>query len=338
MSKSVTHNLNEPVEFGRFFAALAIIWLHTVGGSGVWEESTRFTRWAVPYFVAASLWFGAIKIQKESPGKFFLERFLRLYPVFLIWNLAYLFARLAAGFLLNSEMKFQWNSFFLEFFVDGYAHHLWFLNFLILAQAGQALFRITKLSSTFSAGLGAIAMILYWFVEDSSFQRAFFSNYLLELSWWSLPAVFFFQIFKYLHTKIGGFGISNFRIFWIYLVSGFIILFISCGGNRNSILEALCGVLFFFTCLSFGSMRQALFSQATLRVFQMAAGIYLIHVLFIESLQDLLNHMVSLGAKLEIILVFSFATGASISGAFLVKKIFPTWVLEGVSLNRRSGK
>ena len=338
MSKSVTHNLNEPVEFGRFFAALAIIWLHTVGGSGVWEESTRLTRWAVPYFVAASLWFGAIKIQKESPGNFFLERFLRLYPVFLIWNLAYLFARLAAGFLLNSEMKFQWNSFFSEFFIDGYAHHLWFLNFLILAQAGQALFRIKRFSSGFSAGLGAIGMILYWFVDGLPTQRAFFSNYLLELTWWSLPAVFFFEVLKYLHTKTTGAGISTIHTFWVYLVCGFLILFVSCAGNRNPVLEALCGVFFFFACQSLGSMQKAFFLPATLRVFQMAAGIYLIHVLFIESLQDLLKHLVSLGPRLENVLVFSLAAVASICGAFVVKQIFPNWVLEGVRLNRRADK
>ena len=85
-------------------------------------------------------------------------------------------------------------------------------------------------------------------------------------------------------------------------------------------------------------MQKAFFLPATLRVFQMAAGIYLIHVLFIESLQDLLKHLVSLGPRLENVLVFSLAAVASICGAFVVKQIFPNWVLEGVRLNRRADK
>lgn len=187
---------NEYVELGRLIAATLIVWLHTVGAVGYLplEDSTRWARWAVPFFIAASLWFVNPASENRTPWMYFKARFLRLYPVFIVWNLFYLCIRLISGVLFHSSLKLDWVSFVRQLFVDGFAHHLWFLTFLLLVEIAITILSLVRVSLALSIASATIFLLIISLIPSSAVPT--FGSYLLVMSWCSLPTIFLFVIFK----------------------------------------------------------------------------------------------------------------------------------------------
>jgi hypothetical protein len=154
----------------------------------------------------------------------------------------------------------------------------------------------------------------------------------LELTWWSLPALLMFPIFKYFHTHLPIRRFSSPFYGWFYLFFGLVILFFSCDGNRSAVLEGLTGVFFFFACLAAGEGVKNFFPNFLLQIFQLAAGIYLLHVFFIEGLQDIFEEFMPMSPKTEMVVVFLLATLASITGALGMVKKLPSWIFNGFRL------
>lgn len=331
-------NKNEYVEIGRLIAAISIVWLHTVGAVGYLplEYSARWDRWAVPFFIAASLWFSNPINESRTPWEYIKMRFLRLYPVFLVWNVFYLVVRLVSGVFFHSSLHMDGISFFKQLFFDGFAHHLWFLTFLILVDCGIAISGLIGLTRWITVPTSAICLAVMSYLPSSSYPT--FGSYLLGMSWWSLPAVFMVVIlkpFNQLLIESKGYCVKMSAIF---LIIGIFLTWNSSYGARNSFMEAASGVFIFYGFLLAGHGRKTNFPRTIRNLTAMSAGIYLVHVLYVEAFQHisyLLTH--SVRSSFGVVCIFTLSLLFSIITLSLLNKLGIKWIFSGFSLVKKSG-
>lgn len=326
---------NEHVEIGRLIAAISIVWLHTVGAVGYlpYEYSTRWDRWAVPFFIAASLWFSNPGYESRTPWEYITMRFLRLYPVFMVWNVFYLVIRLVSGVFFHSSLHMDGISFFKQFFFDGFAHHLWFLTFLILVDIGITIYVLLRLSE-WIVPVSAIFLGVMSYLPSSFYPT--FGSYLLVMSWWSLPSVFFFIILKPFIRNIikGGYCIKYAPIFTII---GVLLTGASSYGPRNCEMEAASGICLFFGFLLVGHGRKNKIPRTIRNLTAMSAGIYLVHVFYVEAFQHIsfsLTH--SVRSSFGVFWIFTLSVLFSIMTLLLLNKLGIKWIFSGFSLAKNS--
>jgi len=121
---------NPTLDAARVFAALAIVWLHTIE-SGTLAHSTVLSRFGTPFFVFASIFFllrPSSKI-RQSFGAYAIDRFRRLYIPFLFWSVVFLVIRDGKRLLTGQPMLEMVP---VRLFI-GTALHFWFLPFIFLA-------------------------------------------------------------------------------------------------------------------------------------------------------------------------------------------------------------
>jgi peptidoglycan/LPS O-acetylase OafA/YrhL len=334
--KNLTHNKrNEVVECGRFLAAICIIWLHTVGAVGYlpMEYSARWDRWAVPFFIAASLWFSNPRDQNRSPWEYIKMRFLRLYPVFLVWNVFYLAIRLVSGVFFHSSLHMDGISFVKQLFFDGFAHHLWFLTFLILVDFGIAICSLIGLSSWIIVPVSAICLGVISNLPTSFYPT--FGSYLIGMSWWSLPAVFMLVIMKpFIRSIIERGYIITFSA--TFLIVGILLTWASSYGPRNSEMEAASGIFLFLGFLLAGHGRKTQIPQSICNLAAMSAGIYLVHVFYVEAFQHIsfsLTH--SVRSSFGVFCIFTLSLLCSLMTVLLLNKLRIKWIFSGFSLAKK---
>lgn len=119
------------LEIARWVAIYAIVWLHTVQ-SDMFLRTTVLTRFAVPLFVAASV-FLVFQSVRHKPGRTFLEygrqRFIRIYVPFLVWSAIYLgFKALKSASMPEMENRYPSG---LAILWTGGFYHLWFMPFIL---------------------------------------------------------------------------------------------------------------------------------------------------------------------------------------------------------------
>jgi peptidoglycan/LPS O-acetylase OafA/YrhL len=326
---------NEHVEIGRLIAAISIVWLHTVGAVGYlpMEYSARWDRWAVPFFIAASLWFSNPRDESRSPWEYIKMRFLRLYPVFLVWNVFYLAIRLVSGVFFHSSLHMDGISFVKQLFFDGFAHHLWFLTFLILVDCGITIGGLIGLSSWVIVPVSGICLGVMSYLPSSCYPT--FGSYLIGMSWWSLPAVFMVVIIKPIIRSIieRGYFITFSAIF---LIVGMLLTCASSYGPRNCEMEAASGIFLFFGLLLDGHGRKTQIPQSIRNLAAMSAGIYLVHVFYVEAFQHIsfsLTH--SVRSTFGVFCIFTLSLLFSIMTVLLLNKLRIKWIFSGFSLAKK---
>jgi len=329
---------NEYVELGRLIAAILIVWLHTVGAVGYLplEGSTRWARWAVPFFIAASLWFVNPASESLRPWLYFKARFLRLYPVFIVWNLFYLGIRLISGVFIQSSLKLDWVSFLRQFFIDGFAHHLWFLTFLLLVEVSITVFALIRPSIWFSVPVATFCLCILCILPTSIYPT--FGSYLMVMSWWSLPAVFlvvlFRPAFRYIIDRdryLSGYAAG-------FIIIGLLITWVATFAARNSVLEAASGVFLFFGFLLLGLCNKRDLPTSLRSLATLSAGIYLTHVFYVEALGHISSQFKLPVRSYEgVILIFVFSLIATIISVVLLKQIGPKWIFNGFPGSYKKG-
>jgi fucose 4-O-acetylase-like acetyltransferase len=121
---------NEAIDAFRLFAAGGIVFVHAVE-SPYFDTRGNFFRFAVPFFLFASLYFQSLSLRRRSDrtlGQVLGARLTRLYVPFLLWSTIYLVARdfERVLFLHLPPVKPR-----LTMLVTGTEYHLWFLPFLL---------------------------------------------------------------------------------------------------------------------------------------------------------------------------------------------------------------
>jgi surface polysaccharide O-acyltransferase-like enzyme len=120
------------VEIARWIAIYAIIYLHSVRSEDL-IASTSLTRFAVPFFVAACVFF-VFQGVEHKPGRTLLQyaagRLLRIYVPFLGWCGIYAAFKLIKGVFLPDQPNEYTTG--IEILWEGTFYHLWFLPFIVL--------------------------------------------------------------------------------------------------------------------------------------------------------------------------------------------------------------
>ena len=283
----------------RFFAAIGIIWLHIA--SAPWlERSKTLGRFAVPFFACTATYL-AFDILRRRPEtsivRYFVQRFSRIYPLFLAWSLIYWAARNASSVLL--EHKGYLKSDVREFFFDGIAIQLWFLPFIIVVTS--LAFAVAKLASiapvtrwpmiVLSAVIGVLVAVLP--VPD----RIQAAGYSPSLGYGALPAC----MWGVTLGLLAQYGItSSARLKGRFVagtpflnaantvagVIGFLAwLILSLIYGRSLFWENIAGLSLLLIAsnqVAFGSVPMIAFLGS------ISFGIYLSHALFVEGLQHVL--------------------------------------------------
>jgi peptidoglycan/LPS O-acetylase OafA/YrhL len=135
---------NESVDVIRLFAALGIVFVHAAQSDPLLRWG-NFLRFAVPFYLFASLYFQSLSLQRY-PERTLLQyigkRFKRLYLPFLAWSLIYLVAHDLKRVVLYHEAPLPLR---LSVLWTGTEYHLWFLPFLLLASIVLAVVQRTFL-------------------------------------------------------------------------------------------------------------------------------------------------------------------------------------------------
>jgi hypothetical protein len=225
-------------------------------------------------------------------------------------------------------LKLDFFSFVRQLFFDGFAHHLWFLTFLLLVEIGITILYLLRGSSALSIASAAVLLLIISLIPSSSVPTL--GSYLLVMSWWSLPAIFLFVIFKpFIASAIKNNQVQKFYPIAL-LIIGILTTWVSSLGERNSILEALSGVLLFFAFLLAGKSTKMVIPIRISRLAATSAGIYLVHVFYVEALEHLSSHVKFPVRSYEgVILISVFSLIASIISVIILKQIGPKWIFNG---------
>lgn len=329
------------IDLWRGIAVLGVVILHSDGGveetSWIWELIRQLFAFAVPFFLATSFYFA---IAKSQQGKLvFYSRLKRLLYPYLVWTLIYLIYKIAK-YILDGEAARVTTLFkdpFALIFCGGAAFHLYFLPLLLW---GICLIKLLEFSNLGKANLKTLAWCLIislvisnWIViSGNGFQLSSataFTNWkylntqpilrlvLLLIAWtfWCLPYIFvgkiaYHQRISYLIDQLS----KRSHSYMIYFLAiGFLILaWFDFWWNPVPLSEVIRGYIALFMGIWFS---QGIKPQKwLLSLGSCSFGIYLIHLIFIESFYIIGNRF---NAKLfqqpSILLLISIA----VSGFFL---------------------
>lgn len=286
------------VDGGRFFAALAIIWIHTAQSvSG--QMLIPICRFAVPFFTVSIVFFSlqnCIKnARRDKWNHYISKRATRLYLPFLLWSLTYLLLRLIKHYFVQSDSPLILSPAILS---NGTTHHLWFLPFalflcILAFPLGRLLARATRtqrhLYCLIALGAGIVAGFLPPPLPMEPFGNPI--SYFIDLSWAALPAALLgVSLTPSLPSTVSRATLMGLWASFVVLCSLFFFV------GTHSLLVGLSGaVLFLATRMQISVPYPKFFTWAG----SISFGIYLIHVAFVElfrALQNILKVQISLGS------------------------------------------
>lgn len=303
----------------RLLAAIAIVWLHTFGGT-----PAVVGRFAVPFF-SASIGFLVVLQgfrRPETPAAGFTrKRALRLLLPFYVWLVIYAAVRgLASGFTEHVQpppisLWVLWN---------GTAQHLWFLPYAfvlsLLAFAATRLSLAAPRSGAIVLTVAAVVCLLTpnplpveaaWYCPRLGFDTlpAGLAGMALAVAW-STP------------------GLWRPRPSWWYLLVTVACLatIVLLGRTRSGPLENVAGFAALLACLA---PSLPAWMVVPTRYAALPYGIYLCHVLFLEGLQDLLRIAGSERVLATDLTVFGLATALSAAFCWLLTRWRMGWLIGG---------
>lgn len=301
----------------RFVAAISIVWLHTVSSAALLESSV-LGRFAVPFFTIAAVFMIFISNSRKPQPDFWIyakKRFRRTYVPFIIWSLIYLIVRSINRIFLTSGAPLIGN----DVLWTGTTHHLWFLPFILVVSL--ITFLITRLAFVGTKSRAILFMIsitlsivlFVWRIPNPYTTL----GYTGALSYEVLPSVFFGICLSLIYLSS--------KRYWV--TSGYTailgaLLFLS----TFAVLLSFGRNIFFENIAGLGALLLALYPFQTKAVdFMQALGnmaftIYLVHVLFVEGMQDMASLVHLNGSTGLDIFIFITSVLLSIGAAWILHR------------------
>ena len=294
MAASETHT---PVYFPlqdlvRFLAVIGVVWLHvTYHGALIgWAELGRF---AVPFFAGAGVYLAYGSLRRHGHVtmlQYAQARFRRVYVVFLGWSVIYLGVRWANALLVSHTGTVHTT--LIDFLWNGEAFHLWFLPFIFLATIGA--FALAKLMSAALWMRVPLVLILFWLTLTIALSPVPVVvsklGYDALLSYESLPACFIALVLVLVEIRLKGPaaepGLSVPRL----VTGGLLVVFwlvsaLALGFRENLVLATAAGFGFLLVSLGWSTTARM---PVTAHLGSISFGIYLVHLLFVETIYQLL--------------------------------------------------
>jgi peptidoglycan/LPS O-acetylase OafA/YrhL len=284
----VARHRNESIDVVRFFAAAGIVFLHCIDTSALstWNELCRF---AVPFYLFASLYYQSLSLRRNTDRTFSQQvtaRFKRLYIPFLAWDLIYLGMRDVRRMSHdNLPLTLQPNLLW-----QGSEYHLWFLPFLLAASIVLAIVHwgILKRDPRWRWPLIIIAIavgVVFSVLPVPANWNDLFTlpTHFYVQAWRAMPAVCWGMAFAWYMTmgpKVYGvsrtLGAAGIALALVYLFKQ--VAFGIQAGARG--LTGLGCVLAGLAPWHGHAM------SAMARLGRLGYGIYLCHVLFVETFHE----------------------------------------------------
>jgi surface polysaccharide O-acyltransferase-like enzyme len=310
-------------EFARLFAAVSIVWLHTMRSPEM-LDSTVLGRFAVPFFTAAAVFMiceSAARCRRKTLAEYTRNRFMRLYVPFLAWTVIYLAFKLFKGKLAPGQP----NDFpGMEVLLSGGFYHLWFLPFVFFVSV--ITFAVVRnrmgnaIAETRMALLSAMAGGLLAVVPPPSQWIA--AGTWAEYWWTALPAAFWGISIAVLVRHAG----RSYQQSQLAPIAGLAIFAIATAWTwhvgRSLLAENLAGIGFLVFALA-PWQGPAVRKVATLGT--LAYGIYLSHLLIIKTCEAIAaKFAVSVCVELDLTIFV-----VSMFGSVLL-----TWLLSKARITR----
>ena len=312
-------------DLGRLLAAYAIVWLHTPRNP-VLTETTVIARFAVPFFVFATIFFTFDSLTRHPQRRFSeyaKNRFLRIYVPFLAWSAIYLAFKGVKSVLLPEQPNDYPG---IELLWTGSFYHLWFMPF-ILAVSLMA-FLVAKLIRPFPVLDGPVCLL-------SALAAVILAAVRLPMVPADESKEYVYLVFNAAPAVLGGIAFAvSYRRFgtgWESLVGtlhGVALFAMACFGlcylGRHRLFETLAG--FGFLLIALCPARPAPLARiATLG--SLAYGIYLGHLLFIKIAEALAAKLgLSVTWPLDIGIFLFAAAGSTASAHALARFRVTRWM------------
>lgn len=301
----------------RFFAALSLVWIHTV-------ESPLFIRYSVlgrfglSYFIIVSMWLLGQSVRKQPHrgwGEFAWKRTRVLYGSFLLWNAVYLVARFTKHGVFQGGSEIILDRYLL---VAGTSLQLWFLP--VILAAGLLAYPLVRSTAHRPAAMAACSVLLLIAAVPLSFvplpQTGHVSaTHLYSAIILSSPAIcvslamavgypLMADTFKRRRSMIAGAAV-------FFTALGFMFF-----NGYHPAMQALAGLGAFVFCLPIPSRWVP---SVLAHLGKWSFGIYLIHSLWSEALQAILTRADIPVSPLRDLSIYAATLAASIVSSYLLR-------------------
>jgi peptidoglycan/LPS O-acetylase OafA/YrhL len=300
----------------RLPAALGVIWVHTAVGT----PTAELGRFSVPFFSALAAFMAQrhrTRRPSESFGVFAATRAERLLLPFVTWAFVYGVIRSLSSTYLEEVNPVR---FTLDLPLRGPAYHLWFLPFVFaVTLLSHGVARVSERSSRAAAGVlllsvGAAAMLTLYDSRWMGLDR----NWYLPQRWLeSAPAALLGIAYATTWYYLPRWRVAPgwaWGAIAVALIGGLVVRY----GEPNVALKTAAGVAVLLFALS--PTAPAFLGRVRLPA-ELAYGVYLSHVLFVEGAQDLLRLFFGFEETEVRLLVFAVASVSSVAFVMLAMRL-----------------
>jgi peptidoglycan/LPS O-acetylase OafA/YrhL len=325
---------NETIDVVRLVAAAGIVFVHAVHDSLSLERWTHFFRFAVPFYLFASLYFQSKSLRRRTDRtylQYVSGRCKRLYLPFLVWSAIYFLARSVKHLMdpgigpVELRVARLWT---------GTEYHLWFLPFLlassiVLATVYWAFLRFDRrLRWPLIAMAIFAAFVLTRVTMPASWDEVFDSpTYAYVQFWRALPAACLAMAFAWFMTM----GNTVITISPLLGLSGLILTLVCSArqvlyGRIELIPRALSGLGCMVTAMAPWS---GAWVSPLARIGRYSYGIYLCHVLVVEAIHVGVMHLVRTPSAMTDMATFILGFPCSVALVLLLARSKRTAWLNG---------
>ncbi|WPQ65731.1 acyltransferase [Chitinophaga sancti] len=280
-------------DFIRPIAALSVVWIHGCAGSILTKRLNPLNAYAVPVFIAISMFLFAWQIIGKGRRNFremLVTRIQRLMIPFFLWTLIYLGIRIFKARFIHEPFEMKW----IETFVfKGSSYQLWYLpNLFYLSLLFFPLLNVAvrnrKIANVVIFFIVCISAIVLWYTPSDIKQADWFTRHILLYFVPSLISASIGMLFYINYEKVKEmYGTSLYILVPIWAVALFFAqLFMPHVLTGLAFVAVLFPLLLFQVNGSYPGM---------MALSRNSMGIYLIHGVFLEGIKtgmQLIHHPV----------------------------------------------
>ena len=308
-------------DIGRLLAAYAIVWLHTPR-SATLEGTTVFGRFAVPFFVFATIFFVFESLRhhpERTFGRYTTGRILRIYVPFLAWCGIYLLFKGTKSLLLPSEPNVYPG---IELLWTGSFYHLWFMPFILVVSLVAFLVAKVTLPSPRTGNAVATACFVVG-VALAALPLPMTDEY-EYLIFNATPAVLIGLSLAIVYGPCG--KLIERRVTTFVGLVLFAGTMIALGyADRDRLLETFAGLG--FTLVALAPLQNA-WAARIARFGGLAYGIYLSHLLLIKTAEAVTKKVgIESGWELDLGIFLFAAAGSTLLAWLLSKCSLTKWLV-----------
>ncbi|GAA3952837.1 acyltransferase family protein [Chitinophaga oryziterrae] len=270
-------------DFIRPIAAFSVVWIHGCAGSYWTRELNPLNSYAVPVFIAISLFLFSTQVISKGQtdfGEMAGTRFKRLMIPFFLWTFIYLGIRMFKAKFIHEPLEIDWVQMFV---FKGSSYQLWYLPnlfYLMLLFFGflKIAARHSVFANIFLSVMIVVVAVILWYTPEDITTAPWFTRHIMLYFLPSLISSGIGMLYYINYDKIANsYGLAAKIIIPVLCVITFFAQYL-----LPNVLTGLLFVAVLFPFLLF----QADFKYPFMKqLSKNSMGIYLIHGVFLEGIK-----------------------------------------------------